>query len=120
MFLFQLYCKAWFPCGRKRVVTVVEIGLQSNSEILDCFEIYLQNFDKENKETITTGDFNIDQLPNDTQHSKLKRFVELLNTYQLSQVTNKPTRITESTETLLDLIICKTDDRSKNYCKECC
>ena len=34
----------------------------------------------------------------------------MLNTYQLSQLINKPARTTELTNTLLDLIICKTDD----------
>ena len=34
----------------------------------------------------------------------------MLNTYQLSQLINKPTRTAESIKTLLDLIICKTDD----------
>ena len=82
----------------------------SNSEILDSFEIFLQNIDKENKEIIITGDFNIDLMPSETENSTAKRLKELLNTYQLSQLIKKPTRITESTKTLLDLIICKTDD----------
>ncbi|CAB4001610.1 Transposon Ty3-G Gag-Pol poly [Paramuricea clavata] len=82
----------------------------SNSEILDSFEIFLQNIDTENKEIIITGDFNIDLMPSETENSKAKRLKELLNTYQLSQLIKKPTRTTESTKTLLDLIICKTDD----------
>ena len=82
----------------------------SNSEILDSFEIFLQNIDKENKEIIITGDFNIDLMPSETENSKANRLKELLNTYQLSQLIKKPTRTTESTKTLLDLIICKTDD----------
>ncbi len=36
--------------------------------------------------------------------------IELLTTYQLRQIIDKPTRVTESTKTLLDLIICKTGD----------
>ena len=49
-------------------------------------------------------------MPSETENSTAKRLKELLNTYQLSQLIKKPTRITESTKTLLDLIICKTDD----------
>ena len=82
----------------------------SNPEILDFFEIFLQSIDKENKEIIITGDFNIDLMPSDIENSKVKRLKEVLNTYQLSQLINKPTRTTELTKTLLDLIICKTDD----------
>ena len=82
----------------------------SNSEILDFFEIFLQSIDKENKEIIITGDFNIDLMPSDIENSNIKRLKEMLNTYQMSQLINKPTRTTELTKTLLDLIICKTDD----------
>ncbi|CAB4041213.1 Hypothetical predicted protein [Paramuricea clavata] len=49
-------------------------------------------------------------MPSETENSKAKRLKELLNIYQLSQLIKKPTRTTESTKTLLDLIICKTDD----------
>ena len=49
-------------------------------------------------------------MPSDIENSNIKRLKEMLNTYQLSQLINKPTRTTELTKTLLDLIICKTDD----------
>ena len=78
----------------------------SNSEILAFFLIFLQSIDKENREIIITGDFNIDLMPSDIENSNLKRLKEMLNTYQLSQLINKPTRTTELTKTLLDLIIC--------------
>ena len=81
-----------------------------NSEIIDSFETYLQNIAKENKKIIITGDFNIGLFPNHTQHNRAKRFNELFNSYQLSQQISKPTRTTESTKTLLDLIMRKTDD----------
>ena len=80
----------------------------SNSEILDFFEIFLQRIDQENKEIIITGDFNLDLMPSDIENSNIKRLKEMLNTYQLSQLINKPTRTTELTKTLLDLIICRT------------
>ena len=51
----------------------------------------------------------MDLMPSDSENSEVKRFKEVLNTYQLSQLTNKPTRTTESIKTILDLIICKTD-----------
>ncbi|CAB4023001.1 RNA-directed DNA polymerase from transposon BS [Paramuricea clavata] len=41
----------------------------SNSEILDSFEIFLQNIDTENKEIIITGDFNIDLMPSETENN---------------------------------------------------
>ena len=82
----------------------------SKSELLERFELFLQNIDNENKETIITGDFNINLLPKENELSVAERFKELLNTFQLQQLINKPTRITETTKTLIDLIICKTND----------
>ena len=76
----------------------------SNSEILDFFEIFLRSIDQENKKIIRTGDFNIYLMPSDIENSNIKRLKEMLNTYQLSQLINKPTRTTELTKTLLDLI----------------
>ena len=82
----------------------------SNTELLDRFELFLQNIDNENKETIITGDFNLDLLPKENKGSSTRWFLELLTTYQLQQIIDKPSRVTESTKTLLDLIICKTSD----------
>ena len=77
----------------------------SNTELLDRFELFLQN-----KETIITGDFNLDLLPKENKGSSTRQFLELLTTYQLQQIIDKPSRVTESTKKLLDLIICKTRD----------
>jgi exonuclease III len=82
----------------------------SNTKWLDRFEFFLQNVDNENIETVITGDLNIDLLPKENESSIKRRLFELLTTYQLQQIIDKPTRITESTKTLLDLIICKTSD----------
>ena len=49
-------------------------------------------------------------MPSDIENSKVKRLTEGLNTYQLSQLINKPTRTAQSIKTLLDLINCKADD----------
>ena len=82
----------------------------SNTKWLDKFEFFLQNVDNENIETVITGDFNIDLLPKENESGIKRRLLELPTTYQLHQIIDKPTRITESTKTLLDLIICKTSD----------
>ena len=39
----------------------------SKSELLERFELFLQNIDNENKETIITGDFNINLLPKENE-----------------------------------------------------
>ncbi len=57
----------------------------------------------ENKELILVGDLNCDvkTLAPDPQTYKLQTLSSL---YQLTQVINEPTRITETTSTLIDLI----------------
>ena len=58
----------------------------------------------ENKELILVGDLNYDvnRLAPDPQTHKLHPLCSL---YQLTQVINEPTRITETTSTLIDLIL---------------
>ena len=64
----------------------------SSTELRDRFELFLQNIDNENK------------------GSSIRWFIELLTTYQLLQIIDKPSRVTETTKTLLDLIICIPSD----------
>ena len=56
---------------------------------------------------ILLGDFNFNLLPKaqDTSFSNWK-FRQLLNTFNLKNVINKATRITGTSTTLIDLVIC--------------
>ena len=58
----------------------------------------------EDKELILVGDLNcyVDKFAQDPQTRKLQTLCFL---YHLSQVINKPTKITETTATLIDLIL---------------
>ena len=58
----------------------------------------------EDKELILVGDLNcyVDELAPDPQTHKLQTLCSL---YHLFQVINKPTKITETTATLIDLIL---------------
>ena len=66
--------------------------------------MFLFKCDIENKELILVGDLNCDvnKLAPDSQTHKLQTLCSL---YQLTQVINEPTRITETTSTLIDLIL---------------
>ena len=58
-----------------------------------------------------TGDFNCDFLKTvDHNNNNLKRVRDLIDIYQLQQHIETPTRITSSTETLLDIVITRSDD----------
>ena len=98
------------PNGKRIIISIWHRLLNSNSEIRDCFETLLQNTDKEDKEIMITGDYNIDLLPKGQLENQAKAAQKNPKHLQMSQLINQPTGITESTKTLIDLIICKTDD----------
>lgn len=65
------------------------------------FEKNLLSANKYNKEIILLGDLNVDMLFNSSKQSKLS---DITNSFQLMQLIDTPTRITESSETLIDHI----------------
>ena len=66
----------------------------------------------ENKELIIVGNLNCDvnKVPPDSPTYKLQTLSSL---YQLTQVINDPTRVTEATSTLIDLIL---TNKAENIC----
>ena len=76
----------------------------SELDIFNNFELFLFKCDMENKELIIVGDLNchVNKVPLDSPTHKLQTLSSL---YQLTQVINDPTRVTETTSTLMDLIL---------------
>ena len=66
-------------------------------------ESLVRLLDKENKESIIIGDTNCDLLTPSYNHTK--RLKTLMNNFGLTQIIKEPTRITVSTQTLIDHII---------------
>jgi endonuclease/exonuclease/phosphatase family metal-dependent hydrolase len=80
-------------------------------EFFNDFENFIKEIDNENKQKIIiTGDFNCDMLDSNYRNNNSKRLDDLLDIYQLQQHIDKPTRTTDSTKTLIDIIITKSDD----------
>jgi len=78
-----------------------------NSEInvLNKYEEFLAKNDGENKETIILGDFNCDHL-NETSNDGNTVLLKVLNTiYGFEQLINEPTRTTQTSSTLIDLVL---------------
>ena len=76
----------------------------SKIELLDSIEVLFQNFDNEQKELIIVGVLNCDLLQrNLSNHTK--RFNDIVNLFQLTQLIDHPTRITDKTASLLDVAI---------------
>ena len=62
----------------------------------------------ENKDVILTGDLNCNLLSTETNRKNEK--FHLMCNYQLKQHITTPTRITNDTKSLIDIIITKIDD----------
>ena len=67
----------------------------------------------ENKGIILLGDFNIDLLP-DRNHPNVKSWTDVVSNFELEQIITQPTRITETTSTLIDHIYVNTNVNIKN------
>lgn len=72
----------------------------------------LSNIFPKFQNVIITGDFNIDFL--NQQASHFQRLINLIDTYEMKQVVQQPTRIGPTSIKILDLIICSKDMKTRN------
>ena len=79
------------------------LRLCSSSEVFTKIERLIKSIDDENKEFYILGDLNCNML--EPTMSTTKRLQEILELYQLTQIINNPTRITQSSQSLLDVAI---------------
>lgn len=77
----------------------------ATNEFYDCLNVILKQYGK--MEVILMGDFNLN-WQDKTRRKKLK---DIAKTFQMTQMIHKPTRITKSSQTLLDLIFTNKPDR---------
>ena len=82
----------------------------SQIDFLDKIEILLQILDNEHKELIIVGDLNCDFLSNNLSNHT-KRFNDIVNIFQLTQLIDQPTRITEKTASLLDVALVNNPEK---------
>ena len=78
--------------------------------MFNYFEILLGMLDSENIEYYLMGDFNCDLSSTVLDHDS-KSLMDIADLYNLSQLINEPTRITDSSSTLLDHIFTNTPDK---------
>ena len=79
-------------------------------QLFEYIEQTLSKLDNENKDIILLGDFNCDLLAN-PRSCYTKKLLEVCNRYSLDQVIDKPTRVVQNSQTLIDLIF--TSNSSK-------
>ena len=79
----------------------------ASNDFFDYLNVILKQHDK--METILMGDFNL----NWQDKKRRKKLKDLVKTFQMTQMIYKPTRITKSSQTLIDLIFTNKPDRIK-------
>ena len=72
----------------------------AKTEYWDLISESIQKVNNTMTKYIILGDFNTDFFDNPSKH-----LLNILNMYQLHQLINSPTRITETTSSCLDLVI---------------
>lgn len=75
-----------------------------------CLETIIAKVDNEGKELFILGDLNTNLLSVETNKTK-RLFKGLAELYQLTQLINEPTRITESSKSLIDIILTNMPNR---------
>jgi hypothetical protein len=89
----------------------------SDSEFIDLFDNWCEELFEisEDCEFVITGDFNIDfRIPNFYQ----RKLQNVFESYGLRQMTNESTRITATTETMIDLVLTNNNSINVFVCKE--
>ena len=82
----------------------------TEDEFFCYFEDVIKSLDFENKEIIVIGDMNCNYLA-ESRNSELINLTEISEVYQLTQIINKPTRITVTSKSLIDLIFTNQESR---------
>jgi hypothetical protein len=84
----------------------------SSQQLFTLFEEIIDKIDFENSELYLLGDLNCNLLSN-TPNSNTSDLLNIFNIYNLSQTMAEPTRITNTSQTLIDLCITNNLDKVK-------
>lgn len=86
----------------------------SDMELLDECDLFFSKCDSENKELLLAGDLNCDVIKNSPDlHTRRLQF--LCSLYQIEQLINEPTRVTETSSTLIDLILTNRQENISSF-----
>ena len=86
----------------------------TEDEFFCYFEDVIKSLDFEKKEIIVIGDMNCNYLA-ESRNSELINLTEISEVYQLTQIINKPTRITVTSKSLIDLIFTNQESRVASH-----
>lgn len=94
--ILKINCKPFGICAFYRPPN-------SDRVFFDSFELVIQKYDNDSKELLLLGDINCNQLINARDSNSLG-IHSICETYQIIPLINEPTRITQLTKTLIDVI----------------
>ncbi len=100
-----------FPNKHKMTVANIYRHPKQKIKWFDKLDKLLDNFSGTKLDFIITGDLNSDLLKNALENDT-KHFVYACETHQLTQLVNKPTRITPTSSSLIDMIMTTCSDKS--------
>ena len=110
----ELICLELTIQGIKIAVVCVYKGLGLSYTSFDHIIEFLADINSKYENTITMGDFNVDQL--DKNHAKYKYlFSNLIQPLSLKQIIEKPTRIDGGSKTLIDLMLLNNPENLKQW-----
>ena len=101
----ELKCKLRQPV----LISSIYRPPSSSVDFLDKINYIIDRASCECKEMIVLGDFNFDVSQDDGRSSNL--ITTCFEAYQMTQLINDPTRVTESTQTIIDLIFSSHPER---------
>ena len=101
------------PKMKPFLITSIYCPPNSKVDFMDNLENYFNELDKQNSELIISGDLNCDLSISDLQPQS-RRLMDIFQLFQLKQLIVEPTRITDDTETLLDIIATNRPDKVKD------
>ena len=98
------------PRSRPFLVSTWYRPPHSPPELFQKFETLIGKIDSENKEFYLLGDLNCNMLPGVLESSSNK-LINIMDIFGLSQMITEPTRITESTRSLIDLCLTNSPEK---------
>ena len=82
----------------------------SSNHLFSLFEKTIDMIDAENLELYLLGDLNCNLL-SDTPSTNTSELLNIFTTYNLNQLITEPTRVTNNSQTLIDLCVTNTPDK---------
>ena len=105
------------PRSKPFIVNCMYRPPNSTVELFSAYEKLIEKLDSENKEIILIGDFNCDWtgVKSGTMKPQTNKLHEITEAFQFEQMIEQPTRITDHSETIIDLVFTNKPELVTNF-----